>query len=193
MADETPPVPLGQRLRDLIQPALDDERRKPIQAEIASNFFAQMADIIPRKMESDLIPFFNHAAKVPEKKRNPMIITAVTAVSQQGMMGDDDAALSPIYKIPVKISTAFTDFTPQEVCEMPGWIKLHEVCRDLDVSIKLMAMTADESKGSLLPPILIIDASKSYTEGALENAQFYPQLPEKQAQFNKKNGQEFNF
>jgi hypothetical protein len=194
MADETPPIPLGQRLRDLIQPALDDERRKPIQAEIASNFFSQVADVLPRSLESELTPFFNHAAKVPEKKRNPMIVTALTAVSPQGMMGgDDDAALSPVKKIPVKISTAFTDFTAQEVCEMPGWVKLHEVCRDLDISIKLMAMTQEESKGSMMPPLLIIDVSKSYTDGALENAQFYPQLPEKPAQFNKKSGQEFNF
>jgi hypothetical protein len=194
MADETPEKPLGQRLRDLIQPALDDERRKPIQAEIASNYFAQLADALPRHLEQELTPFFNHAAKVPEKKRNPMIVTALTAVQPQGMMGgEDDSALSPIKKIPVKISTGFTDFTPEEIREMPGWIKLHEVCRDLDISIKIMAMTAEESKGSLLPPLLIIDMSKSYTDGAIENSQFYPQLPDKPAQFNKKNGQEFNF
>ncbi len=195
MADETPQKPLGQRLRDLIQPALDDERRKPIQAEIASNYFAKLADALPQILEQELTPFFNHAAKVPDKKRNPMIVTALTAVSPQGMMGmgEDESALNPIKKIPVKISTAFTDFTAEDIREMPGWIKLHEVCRDLDISIKLMAMTQEESKGSLLPPLLIIDASRSYTDGAIENAQFYPQLKDKPQQFDKKSGQEFHF
>jgi hypothetical protein len=193
MAMEDDHRPLGQRLRDLINPALEDERAKPVQAEIVSNVFSQIADNVPFMFEREFSKFFNHVATKSEKKpqiKNPMIVTALTQVAnpQEG-----EAAFYPIKKLQLPVSTAFTTFTADEIREMPGWVKLHEVCRDMDISIKIMALTQDESKGSLLPPLLILDASKSYNEGAIENSQFYPNLKEKPAEFDKKGGQEFHF
>jgi hypothetical protein len=187
--NDEPKAPLGQRLRDLINPALEDERAKPIQSEIVSNLFAQIADNLPRMYEGELTHFFNHVSRAPEKKRTPIIVTALT----QGGGQDGEPAFNPVKKLQLPVSTAFTTFSAEDIREMPGWIKLHEVCRDMDISVKLMAMTQEEAKGSLLPPLLILDASKSYTEGAIENAQLYPQLPEKKAEFNKKTGQQFDF
>jgi hypothetical protein len=186
--EDQPKAPLGQRLRDMINPALDDERAKPIQAEIASNLFAQIADNIPRMYEGELTHFFNHVSKAPEKKRTPIIVTALTAGGQDG-----EPTFNPIKKLQLPISNSFTTFSAEDIREMPGWIKLHEVCRDMDISVKLLSMTQEEAKGSMLPPLLILDASKSYNEGAIENAQLYPQLPEKKVEFNKKNGQQFDF
>lgn len=189
MADETPQQPLGQRLRDLINPALEDERAKAIQSELVSNIFSQVADGIPKMFEKELSHFFNHVSQAPEKKRTPIIVHALTAASGQ----EGEPAFNPIKKMQLPISNSFTNFAPEDIREMPGWIKLHEVCRDMDISVKIMALTTEESKGSMLPPLLILDASKSYLDGAIENAQFYPQLKDKPAEFNKKNGQEFNF
>lgn len=187
MADETP-KPFGDRLRDLINPALEDERAKAIQTDIVSNIFFQVADNLPKSLEKELAFFFNRVAETPERKRNPFIVNALTLTGQDG-----EANFNPIKKLQLPISTAFTNFSPEDIREMPGWIKLHEVCRDLNISIKLMSMTADESRGSLLPPLLIIDTSKTYLDGAIENSQLYPQLKDKPVEFNRKSGQDFNF
>lgn len=189
MADETPKAPLGQRLRDLINPALEDERAKPLQSEIVSNLFGQIADNVPKMFEKELTHFFNHVSSAPEKKKTPIIVNALTVA--QGQEGEP--AFNPIKKLQLPVSTSFTSFSAEDIRDMPGWIKLHEVCRDMDIAVKLMALTTEESKGSMMPPLLILDASKSYNEGALENAQLYPQLKDKPVEFNKKSGQEFHF
>ena len=188
-ADDENQPPLGQRLRDLINPALEDERAKAIQTEIVSKIFEQYADAIPRIFEKELTHFFNHVSQAPKSKQTPIIVHALTAASGQ----EGEPAFNPIKKIQLPVSNSFTTFSAEDIREMPGWIKLHEVCRDLDISVKLMALTQEEAKGSMLPPLLILDASKSYNEGALENAQLYPQLKDKPAEFNKKSGQEFHF
>ncbi|TAL38960.1 MAG: hypothetical protein EPN97_03210 [Alphaproteobacteria bacterium] len=189
MADETPKPPLGQRLRDLINPALEDERAKPLQSQIVSDIFGQIADNVPKMFERELSSFFNHVSSAPERKKTPIIINALTVA--QGQEGEP--AFNPIKKLQLPVSTSFTSFSAEDIRDMPGWIKLHEVCRDMDISIKLMSMTTEESKGSLMPPLLILDASKSYNDGAIENAQLYPQLADKPKPFDKKTGQEFHF
>ena len=57
-------------------------------------------------------------------------------------------------------------------------------------------MTADESRsvsGFSLPAILLIDASKTYNEGALEGANLYPNLPPKRVAFDRSEGKDFKF
>jgi hypothetical protein len=193
MASSDPQKPLGQRLRDFINPALEDDRAKQVQSEYVSNVFDQIAENVPQIFEKEFTHFFNHVAQRSEKRpqtRNPMIVNALIAVQnpQEG-----EAAFSPIKKLQLPISTAFTNFAPDDIKEMPGWIKLHEVCRELDISIRLVALTGDESKGSMMPPLLVLNAAQSYSDGALENAQLYPDLPPRKADFNRRDGQAFDF
>jgi hypothetical protein len=192
MADETPPPPLGQRLRDLINPALEDERARQVQNELMSNIFGQIADNVPQMFEREFTHFFNHVAAKSKAKpqiKNPMIVTALTAGGGEGGEG----AFNPIKKLQLPIATAFTSFSPDDIKEMPGYLRLHEICREMDISVKLMALTADEAKGTMMPPLLILNAAQSYNDGALENAQLYPDLPPRKVDFNKRSGQDFHF
>jgi hypothetical protein len=189
MAD-TPKQPLGQSIRDLLNPAFEDERRPEIQNKIVSDIFAQLADSIAPLFEQEFSHFFNHVAAKADKKplqKTPIILHAMTLAGKNG-----DGAYSPVKELRLPIVTKFTNFSTDDIKDMPGYIKLHEVCRDMDIAIKLIGLTADEARGSMMPPILTLDATKSYTEGAMENAHLYPNLPPKKVEFDRKSGRDFS-
>jgi|GEM_PF-1253070 len=182
--------PLGQRIRNLIEPALEDERRPALQLQKLDHIFNQLAAIVPRQIEQEFTHFSRYVEKAAEREpdiKHPMIIEALTVAGQDG-----ESSYNPIKKYGLPISTTFTDFAAADIKDLPGYIKLHETARDLDVSLKLIGVTAEESRGGMgMPPILIVDGSKSYSEGAMENAQMYPNLPPKQKDFDRKSGKEF--
>lgn len=178
--------PLGQSIRALIEPALDDPRRSKLQLEKLDDIFNQLAMIVPCSLEQDFNHFARYVQNASERNpevKNPIIIDALTSGGEQGY--------SPIKKFGLPISTEFTDFSAQDIKELPNYIKLHEIARDLDVALKLMGVTADEAKGGFSQAILIVDGSKTYDEGALENSSLYPNLPPKPQSFDRKSGKEF--
>lgn len=183
---------LGENIRDLINPALEDQRRQDIQNGFLNDMLEQIVENFEMAMEQKFRAFFNHVAarseKVPQIK-TPMVLEAITKANPQ----TGETKYSPILRIPLPISTSFTAYSADDVKELPNYIRLHEKARDMDVAIKLLNLTADESKASpySLPPLLIIDGSKSYNDGAAENMHLYPDLPEKKAPFDKSSGQEF--
>lgn len=184
---------LGKSIRDMINPALEDSRTPKQQSDILDGIFMEMAEKLPQVLEFKFTHFFNHlarASKNDDSKRNPIIIDALTVAGQEG-----DGKYSPIERLPLPISTAFTRFTAEEVKDLPGYIKLHEAARDMDISIKVHGLLAEEKTGSpfSLPPMLIVDATKTYEEGAMENSGMYPNLPPKKAAFDKKAANEFRF
>ena len=188
MADNDKKVPVGKSIRDLINPALEDERRSQIQLKILDNAFNQFADNIPMIFEREFSAFFNHVAKRSADKpntKNPMIITALTTAKGE----DGDSPYAPKKSLLIPISTNFTTFSADEIKELPGYIRLHTVARDMDVALKVSGLLADD-KGQ--QTVLTIDASKTYEEGAFENPQMYPQLPLPKVEFDKKGGQQFN-
>ncbi len=185
--------PLGQRIRDLINPALEDSRRESIQADILNKAFGHACFMLPQVLEHEFSEVFNEAARVSHKepdKKNPFLIDALTARTAQG-----EEKYSPTKRMQLSISLAFTTFTAEEVKELPNYIRLHELARDMDVAIRVYGLLAEEKGGSPYnnPPVLILDASKTYEEGAMENANFYPNLPPKQVPFDKKAANEFKF
>ena len=99
MADEKEKKPLGDSIRDLINPALDDPRRVALQAKHLDAIFERLAVQLPAILERDFSNFFNHVARAsrdnPEVK-NPIIIDALTERGAQvvGVGRDGDEALA---------------------------------------------------------------------------------------------------
>ncbi len=192
MSDNEKKPPLGDRIRALIEPALDDPRRNALQLQKLDEIFNKVAAAVPRMLEGEFNDFATQVERETARKpenRNPMIIDALTTMGPQG-----ESLYSPIKKVGLPISTNFTTFAASDIKELPGYIKLHEAARDLDVSLKLLGVTADEAKASSgygLPAVLIVDASKSYQDGALENGHLYPDLPPRKVDFGRRNG-DFN-
>lgn len=178
--------PLGQSIRDMIEPALDDPRRQEIQLKQLDHIFNQLANVIPTALEQEFNNFARYVQNATERNpeiKHPMIIDALTAPGNQGY--------SPIKKFGLPINTDFTDFSAADIKELPHYISLHEVARDLDVALKLVGVTGDETRGGMSQAVLIVDGSKSYDQGAMENAQLYPNLPPKPKDFDRKSGKEF--
>lgn len=192
MSDNEKKPPVGQRIRAMIEPALEDPRRDEIQLKKLDDIFNKVAAAVPRIVEAEFNDFSYQVEAETQRKpdnRNPMIIDALTSVGPQG-----EALYSPIKKIGLPISTNFTAFAAADIKELPGYIKLHETARDMDVSLKLLGVTAEETKGASgygLPAVLIVDASKSYEDGALENSHLYPDLPPRKVDFGRRGG-DFN-
>lgn len=192
MSDNEKKQPVGQRIRAMIEPALDDPRRNEIQLQKLDDIFNKIAAKMPQVIESEFGDFSfkveNESKRKPEN-RNPMIIDALTTMGPEG-----EALYSPIKKIGLPISTNFTAFAAADIKDLPSYIKLHEKARDMDVSLKLLGITAEETKGASgygLPAVLIVDASKSYEDGALENSGLYPDLPPRKVEFGRRGG-DFN-
>lgn len=186
MSEEEKKIPVGERIRAMLEPALEDPRRDQIQLGKLDEIFNAVATRLPKIFENDFVKFNtaveNETRRKPEN-RNPMIIDAITSLGPDG-----EPLYSPIKKLGLPISTTFTQFAATDVNNLPGYIRLHEAARDMDVALKLIGVTAEEAKSSGLggQAILIVDGSKSYDDGALENAMLSPQLPPRKVDFGKR-------
>jgi hypothetical protein len=144
-------------------------------------------------MEQRFRAFFNNVAARSEKRpelKELLILDGLVKINPQ----TGEPKYSPILSIPFPIVTRFTDYSAEDIRELPNYIRLHEKARDMDIAIKLVNITADESKASGHaggPAMLILDATKSYDDGAAENMHLYPHLPEKKTPFDKSSGQSF--
>lgn len=188
MSDEQK-KPVGDRIRALIEPALDDPRRPELQLKKLDEIFNMVAGNIPRMLEQDFAQFEHHVERETGRNpdnRNPLIIDSLTQVGRDG-----EALYTPIKKLGLPISTTFTSFAAADINELPGYIRLHETARDMNVALKLVGIVAEETKGGGLggmPPVLIVDGTKSYEEGALENSNLYPNLPPRKVDFGRRGG-----
>lgn len=187
--------PLGERIRNLIEPALDDPRREQVQHDLVNAAFQSIADQLEMRLERTFTNIFNQASAVEKRSpdmKNVFIVQQLTEVNPQ----TGEAKFSPVVRLAVPVATAYLELSPLDIKEMPGYIALHEKARELDVSLRLVNMTAEDGKSPSPYPqqaILVIDASKSYDAGALENATLYPNLPPKPVKFNPKAGDQFKF
>jgi len=190
--EEEKKQPIGERIRAMIEPALDDPRCPELQLQKLDEIFNVVATRIPKMLEGEFERFDRavqtETGRKPEN-RNPMIIDALISLGPDG-----EPLYSPIKKLGLPISTTFTSFAAADINELPGYIKLHEAAREMNVSLKLLGVTADEAKaggGYGLPAVLVVDGSKSYEEGALENGNLYPNLPPRRAEFGRR-GKDFD-
>jgi hypothetical protein len=162
--------PLGDRIRDLINPALEDERRNDIQLKILDGIFLDILQLFPKLMEQGYSDIFNEAArKNNPADQNSFIIKNITTGSKERK------SYSPTLHLGLPIATSFTSFSAEDIKVLPGYIRLHEAARTHNVALKIRGLTADEAKGD--SPALIIDGMKTYLQGAMD-CKLYPDLPE---------------
>ena len=191
-ADERP---LGDRVRDFVFPALEDERRPEVQAALLNDIFNGVAGIIDKKIEEAFQRVAKQADAVEKShpdQRNIYIIEQLTKVDPR----TGAPLYSPILRVNLPINVAHTTFTADDIKDMPGYIALHEKARAINVALKLHGVAAEENKTpSPFPPspMLIVDAVKTYEEGAFENAMFYPNLPPPPVKFDTQAPGKFKF
>lgn len=182
-------LPLGDKLRNIIQPALDDSRRQTVQLQKLDEIFEELAQKLEHIVTDSIGNVFNEAARMErnggDAARNMYMINQLT----------DHKGLSTYLPLRLPINTAFLEFSPQDIKDLPNYITLHEKARELNIALKLMNITMDETKSpnGAQPAVLAIDLSKSYEEGAMENASLYPQLPPKKVEFDRHTGNGFTF
>jgi len=187
--DNTPPQePLGKKIRDLINPALADDRREKIQLDMLDKAFAKWVDLMPQILTKEFQEIFNYVSKPgkdAEDKKNPIIITALTTAGKDG-----ESPYMPVRRMKLDISTDFTTFSAEDIKQLPNYIRLHEAARELDVALNVKGLVGDETKSS--NPVIVVDATKTYEEGASENFLLYPNLPPRKVDFTKEQpGKEF--
>lgn len=180
--------PLGNRIRDLINPALEDDRCKQIQLDILDRYFQQVVIQFPGIMEKQFKLIFNQASSLPSQDKNPFVVSKLTSVDSR----TGETPYSPIMPLGVQICPDFTSFSADDIKALPAYINLHEVARAENVAIKLVGLTADEVKSGLQAR-LIIDGSKTYEQGAMENALLYPNLPPLPPAFDRDTPKHFRF
>lgn len=192
MSEEEKKQPVGERIRAMIEPALDDPRRPELQLQKLDEIFNTIAARIPKILENDFERFDRAVQAETNRKpenRHPMIIDALTSLGPDG-----EPLYNPIKKLGLPISTTFTSYAAADINELPGYVKLHEAAREMNVALKLLGVTAEEAKaggGYGLPAVLVVDGSKSYEEGALENGNLYPNLPPRRVEFGRR-GNDFD-
>lgn len=191
------PESLGDRFRALVEPALNDPRRQQVQLEIVDGLFMRFAAQLEAQLNATLDSAFQQAAAIGSKspsEKNIFLIRQLTETDQNG-----EAKLPAVLRRQLPVCTTFLELSAEDVKELPGYIALHEKARELNVALKISGITMDETKspgGYPMPVLLVIDMSKTYEEGAMENAQLYPQLPPRKPvppQFNRKAGGGFEF
>lgn len=153
--------PLGDRLRKIFEDARNDPKRTGIQLEIMNSCFDGLAknlSFIIEKMTNDV-------DKLPQEARN----TGVIIKSLQG-------EIKPRIPIPLPIDTTLTDFTAEQICDLPSYIRLHETARRLNVALKLVGVIKEPYGDDDIqrPCALIVDVSKEYEQG---RDNLYPVLP----------------
>ncbi len=152
-----------ETFRDWAKEAMDDERKNDIQLEVLDGVLKELAFKLPAVIGNTISDIFNEASHLAPEARNKRLIEAFTA-SESG------TALT----IPVGINTMYTQYYDSDIRQLPGYVKLHEVARELDFAIDLKGLTGAMG----MPPKLALDLSKTYEEGEYESSCGYPDLPE---------------
>ena len=60
--------PLGQKIRDFINPALADQRKNALQLDMLDKIFTQMADLMPKIFDKEFKSIFNHVSSRTKDK-----------------------------------------------------------------------------------------------------------------------------
>lgn len=161
----------GESIRDVINPALSDDRKQKFQLDMLDKVFESWAEDLPFILQDNLRNLFNHLSdRDTEEQQNAKLIVLLTKGQYSPQMD---------FKIPMA-GLLYTDFSPQDICSLPGYIKLHQAALEHDVALRLTGLTGEEVRATRghQPAFLTIDAGKSYDQGASENSALTPQLPE---------------
>lgn len=182
--------PTAEQFREMFSEALEDPRKPEIQLKYLDQVFEQEAKYLQQDVEDSLAeiyeqlsglkrdPYFEEYAHEDPKfvgKWNQKVFNAVARKSpdernEAFIVGLTNGSIDPVFNIRLKVNPAFTDFSDigiedlPSVTELPGYIKLHEAARAMDVGIAVVGLTGGEGAGQ---PALIIDLKKTYEQGVL--------------------------
>ena len=180
-------VPLGKKIRDLVNGALKDNRKEQIQLDLLDKAFAQITIVLPKVLDKDFKQLDRHVrnrAADDEAKANLIIITAITTAAPNEEV---DSPYSPVRRIQIPVSTSFTEFTAQQIRDLPNYIKMHEMAREFDIAISVGGLVdGDEGRGG--QPMVSVNAMKTYDQGA---DFMYPILPPRKVKFDKDSSKDF--
>ena len=95
-----------------------------------------------------------------------------------------ESGFPTLLRLQMPVSPDVLKVTNEEVRQMPGYIKLHEVARKHDIALAFSMETSGDARGRQ-PPTITVDLTKSYEQGAMDNAFMYPDLPPRQEQEQK--------
>jgi hypothetical protein len=174
-------IPLGKRIRDKVNAALADPRREQIQLELLDKAFEQISIIMPKIFEKEFAQLERHIRLRGADDTEKEALIIITAVTTAAATEDGDSPYSPVRRIQIPISPAFTQFTAQQIRDLPNYKKMHEIARDMDVSLALGGLVdGEEGRGGA--PSVTVNAMKGYDLGA---DMMYPDLPPRKQKFDK--------
>ena len=176
--------PLGKKIRDLVNAALEDSRRDKIQLDMLDKAFDHVATVLPKHMERAYEALSNRTKSRGGDDPNPLVITALT-LADKNDKGDEP--YSPANRAKVVIDPNYAQFNAQQIRELPGYKRLHEIARDLDVAVSVSGLLASE-EGRGGQPAVTFNAMKGYYEGA---DSMYPELPPRLVKFDKATARDF--
>lgn len=159
----------GEIARELVEAAMEHEKRHEIQRNILSGIFNSLAKEA-EKLESQLPMLFNQLSMMPEGQKLEQVIADLTV-----------GRFPTVVQMKIGISTQFTDFNLEDIKEMPGWIKIHEMARKLDVAVRLVGVTKEDAGGDGGGPMphVAFDILKPYDQSDLSSSPDLPPLGQK--------------
>lgn len=157
---------MSEKIRDLLDTAMDDPQTKQTQLDMVDEFFGEMAGLLPTAIENTLRQIFNVvSAGQPVEIQSRGFVRAISGT---------DIGLVLHQEIP--INTRYTDFDAADIRRLPNYLKLHEAARAADVAINVMGLFQDEAMEAGLRPTLVVNITKTYEEGLAQNPGVYPEL-----------------
>lgn len=180
-------VPLGKKIRDLVNGALKDTRKEQIQLDLLDKAFGQVTIVLEKVLNKDFAQLDRHVkARAPDNPDKAALII-ITAVTTAAATEEVDSPYSPVRRIQIPISTTFTEFAAQQIRELPNYKKMHEMARNLDIAISISGLVdGEEGRGG--QPMVSVNAMKTYDQGA---DSMYPDLPPRKVKFDKGASQDF--
>lgn len=175
--------PLGKKIRDLVNAAMEDTRRERIQLDMLDKAFEQAATVLPKYLEKEYATLAGSVKRAGDDP-NPVVITALTLAAKNDK---GDEPYSPAGRAKVSIDPTYTQFSAQQIRELPAYKKLHEIARELDVAVSVAGLLASE-EGRGGQPSVTFNGMKSYDEGA---DFMYPELPPRVVKFDKTTAREY--
>lgn len=148
-------------MRDFARAALEDPRKQQADLDILDGMLSYRASELFTDVLRCTGRMYSDALAVMPGERNMLINKALV-----------DKTFNPVIAQGININTAFTDFYGFQIKELPGYIKLHEAAKAMDVAINVAGLTAEEKRAGV--PRIVINVLKSYEEGEEDTKYGYP-------------------
>ncbi len=108
-------IPLGRKIRDLVNTALKDSRKEQIQLDLLDKAFGQVTIVLRKTLEKDFSQLDRHVKSRAADNPDKAALIIITAVTTSAPNEEVDSPYSPVRRIQIPVSTAFTEFSAQQI------------------------------------------------------------------------------